>query len=364
MFLKECKRIVQKIRQRTVFTSFNSWLLLSLFVHALIFLKIMLPTNHSTHQLTSARSGKIKITLVSRKTKPIDEIRPSKINKFEKQIVESAVSLDKKKVISRFLSDRKNFFERQTVAKNVAKFSNGAGNKGSGQQEKNLTTQQQNEKTERKVMVPHTRSHQAVAIKNSVKKNTKLQNLALASVGIGIPPLTDNAINQHIDRNLAKDQNSKNLEKKNPNVTVADDSSVASGKIEDKVAASNDYLKDIPLGDFTKLNTDEYKYFGFYQRIRRQLEQYWGSTLKEKTSAIYKSGRKIAKEDDFITNLEIYLDPDGKIQQIKVMTSSGVRELDDAAIESFNKAGPFPNPPKELVSSGFAKIKWGFVVRS
>jgi len=42
-----------------------------------------------------------------------------------------------------------------------------------------------------------------------------------------------------------------------------------------------------------------------------------------------------------------------------------VKELDDAAIESFNKAGPFPNPPKDLISnSGTAIIKWGFVVKS
>ena len=45
-------------------------------------------------------------------------------------------------------------------------------------------------------------------------------------------------------------------------------------------------------------------------------------------------------------------------------STSGVEELDAAAIESFNKAGPFPNPPKEMLENGRAKIEWGFVVKT
>jgi outer membrane biosynthesis protein TonB len=46
------------------------------------------------------------------------------------------------------------------------------------------------------------------------------------------------------------------------------------------------------------------------------------------------------------------------------MDTSGIKELDDAAIESFNDAGPFPNPPKGLVVDGKVTIEWGFVVKS
>jgi hypothetical protein len=33
-------------------------------------------------------------------------------------------------------------------------------------------------------------------------------------------------------------------------------------------------------------------------------------------------------------------------------------------VESFNQAGPFPNPPQDLIVEGKVKIEWGFVVKS
>lgn len=127
---------------------------------------------------------------------------------------------------------------------------------------------------------------------------------------------------------------------------------------------NNDYVDDVPLGDITQLNTIEYKYYGFYHRIKQRLEQHWGKTLRNKAEALYKSGRKIASEEDKITSLAITLDEKGNITEIAVKSSSGVKELDDAAIESFNKAGPFPNPPKGMLRNGIAVIEWGFVVKS
>jgi protein TonB len=54
----------------------------------------------------------------------------------------------------------------------------------------------------------------------------------------------------------------------------------------------------------------------------------------------------------------------GEIVHVKVIGTSGVRELDEAAVESFNKAGPFPNPPQGMLKNGVATIEWGFVVKS
>ena len=42
-----------------------------------------------------------------------------------------------------------------------------------------------------------------------------------------------------------------------------------------------------------------------------------------------------------------------------------MRELDDAAVEAFRQAAPFPNPPKGLIETdGTIKIRWNFVVES
>lgn len=130
------------------------------------------------------------------------------------------------------------------------------------------------------------------------------------------------------------------------------------------VSASNDHLLNVPLGDLTYLNTVEYKYYGFFHRIRQKLEQFWGRSIQEKAESIMKEGRRIASDENLTTALVVILNTQGKITDIVIKGSSGIKELDDAAIESFNEAGPFPNPPKGLVQNGQVKIEWGFVVNT
>jgi protein TonB len=129
------------------------------------------------------------------------------------------------------------------------------------------------------------------------------------------------------------------------------------------LAANNDFVEDVALGDMTNLNTTEFKYYGFYHRIRQKLEQYWGNSIQEKAKKLYKGGRRLPSSENMITAITVILDNHGSIVDIKVDGTSGVRELDQAAIESFNKAGPFPNPPKGLLVDGRAVIQWGFVVK-
>jgi len=128
-------------------------------------------------------------------------------------------------------------------------------------------------------------------------------------------------------------------------------------------AASNDYIENLPLGDLAQLNTQEFKYFGFYDRIRQKLEMFWGVALKEKAKILSRQGRYVASGHR-ITGLQVVLDQQGNIVKVLIKAASGVRELDDAAVESFRKAGPFPNPPQGMIKGGYALIEWGFVVKS
>lgn len=130
------------------------------------------------------------------------------------------------------------------------------------------------------------------------------------------------------------------------------------------LSQSSDFVEDVPLGDMTQLNTTEFKYYGFYHRIRQKLEQHWGSTIKAKARNLYRSGRRLPESENLITSLTVVLDHVGNIVDMQIEGTSGVKELDQAAIDSFNKAGPFPNPPKGLMVDGRAKIQWGFVVKS
>ncbi len=129
------------------------------------------------------------------------------------------------------------------------------------------------------------------------------------------------------------------------------------------ISSSNDFVEDVQLGDFTRLNTQEFKFYGFYNRIKQRLEEFWGDTLRQKAEALYRSGRRMPASENAVTGLRIYLDSKGNIVRIKVNAPSGVREFDDAAVEAFNRAGPFPNPPRGMIKNGHAVLEWGFVVK-
>jgi len=283
--------------------------LVSVLLH-LTFLNVYLksPTNHLLEESVKPKS----ISRIS--LEEIKFIKKSELQKIKQQIVETEQKgnlnkPDEKKPL--FLGKTSQFFDRQTIARNNGKFNEGESS------------------------VPQRAKGNKSASNNIRSKEIKVK-LSLSELG-----------------QFSKDdfQKVEPFEKE----TITNQRSVSS---------SNDYVEDIPLGDFTRLNTTEYKYFGFYQRIKQKLEQHWGATIQEKAKRLYKSGRRLPASDNLITAIMVVLDGKGKVVDIKIEGSSGIRELDQAAIESFNKAGPFPNPPKGLVVDGRAIIQWGFVVKS
>lgn len=132
-----------------------------------------------------------------------------------------------------------------------------------------------------------------------------------------------------------------------------------------EVSRSNDYLRDVDSGDDTLLNTREFKYHTYYSRIRRQLAEHWELMVRDKFSQMFRQGRRVASHQDHITKLLIVLNNQGLLVKVQILTESGVRDLDDAAIEAFRSAAPFPNPPKGIIEKdGTVRIRWDFVVES
>lgn len=128
---------------------------------------------------------------------------------------------------------------------------------------------------------------------------------------------------------------------------------------------TSDYLKDVEKGAETLLSTREFVYYSFYARIRRQLNQHWGGKVREKMTKIIKEGRTIASTDDKVTRLMITLNRKGQLVKVQVLNDSGIRDLDDAAIEAFQEAAPFPNPPEGIVErDGTIKIRWDFILEA
>lgn len=128
---------------------------------------------------------------------------------------------------------------------------------------------------------------------------------------------------------------------------------------------TNDYLKNAEPSLETLLNTREFVYFTYYQRIRSQIRQFWEPSIRAKVKKIFNEGRSIASEKDHVTRVIIVLNKQGELMRVQVIGQSGVKDLDDAAVEAFRAAEPFPNPPKGIVEKdGTIKINWDFILEA
>ncbi|HRK03447.1 MAG TPA: energy transducer TonB, partial [Oligoflexia bacterium] len=131
-------------------------------------------------------------------------------------------------------------------------------------------------------------------------------------------------------------------------------------------SASSDYVRNAEQGAQTLLNTREYVYYSYYQRVRQQLEQFWEPNLRSRLKKFFAKGRTLASDKEHSTRLMVHLDKEGTITKIEVRDTSGLLELDQAAIDAFNKAGPFPNPPRGMLeaNNGAVTVEWEFVLRT
>ena len=246
---------------------------------------------------------------------------------------------------SRFAGEKDQSYDRQTIAATNGAF------KAAGLGAKSAS---QNANEVKSIEVEKKKSNKFISSKPAMAKTLNLSDLG----NFKISKIEDE---EKIQAEMIKELNethAKNL-KKAATLGNAQGNPELAG-----LAQNNDFVEEVPLGDMTNLNTTEFKYYGFYSRIRQKLEQYWGNSIQSKAKGLYKAGRRIASSDNLITAVVVTLDDHGNIVEIKIEGTSGIRELDQAAIESFNKAGPFPNPPKGLLVGGRATIQWGFVVKS
>ena len=127
-------------------------------------------------------------------------------------------------------------------------------------------------------------------------------------------------------------------------------------------SASDDYLENVAVGTQTLLNAKEYKFYGFYERIRERLTDYWYNMLTAEIDGLMQSGRLFAGGDRE-TQVLVKLDARGQLQSVNVIGSSGIDVLDRAATNAFKSAAPFPNPPSGMIESDKSvNVRWDFVV--
>lgn len=120
---------------------------------------------------------------------------------------------------------------------------------------------------------------------------------------------------------------------------------VPAGSGEQKVSGSpsND-LVDAKLGDRMSLNTKEVVYAAYINRIKRVVSFYWNQNLDNLPRTIRLS------RSHYDTVVYVVLDDQGGLESVEVTDTCGEDLLDDAVVQAFRAAGPFPNPPEALIS--------------
>lgn len=125
------------------------------------------------------------------------------------------------------------------------------------------------------------------------------------------------------------------------------------------------YIQGMKEGETSALNTKEFVFFSYFDRVRRQLDQAWQPILREQITRIYKAGRHLASNADYTTKTLVTLNQKGEIVRVQVLEESGTFDLDQAAVNALNQAGPYPNPPRGLVDgSGKVQIRWDFILKT
>jgi TonB family protein len=132
----------------------------------------------------------------------------------------------------------------------------------------------------------------------------------------------------------------------------------ASSRSQDLAGAPQNDLLNEKLGGATNLNTREWLGASYVNHIKRLVNFYWSQNLDNLPHDIrYARSR-------YSTVVYVVLDDQGALDSIDIIEPSGADPLDQAVISAFKMAGPFPNPPRQLVSKdGRVYLgDWGWTV--
>jgi TonB family protein len=123
-------------------------------------------------------------------------------------------------------------------------------------------------------------------------------------------------------------------------------------------APANDHIRDVPKGEETLLNSKEFRYATFFNRVKRVVSEQWSPVEVYLQHDPY--GNVYGVKDRY-TLLNIELDDQGELRDVQVVQSSGMVFLDDEARQAFQSAAPFPNPPRGMLEDdGRIRFQFGF----
>jgi TonB family protein len=117
---------------------------------------------------------------------------------------------------------------------------------------------------------------------------------------------------------------------------------------------------DIRKGGQTVLNTDPVLYASFLNRVADEIYDAWTSNASDAMDRVYGAGGKLSA-NIYVTKLTVVFNREGGVASVKILKSSGVRELDEAPKKAFWDTEPFPNPPGQMFDEdGLVRVVYEF----
>ena len=124
--------------------------------------------------------------------------------------------------------------------------------------------------------------------------------------------------------------------------------SVVKGKTEEQ-SQTPDFLLGMEVGSHTLLNTSAFTYYSYLNRMKEQVFWRWTRYFENENLLNFTTDAK-RKTGLFVTEIIALLSPDGELQDLMVVKSSGNENFDEAVLHAFMASAPFPNPPPGLVT--------------
>jgi TonB family protein len=113
---------------------------------------------------------------------------------------------------------------------------------------------------------------------------------------------------------------------------------------------ASDHLAGVEEGEATFLNTRQWKYAGYFNRMSDLLDDQWVREGRSAVAARDPTGQRFLYKDR-VAVIDVTLDDHGAVKQVRVARSTGVDFLDRVAVDMFRKAEVFPNPPPGIVDA-------------
>jgi hypothetical protein len=124
-----------------------------------------------------------------------------------------------------------------------------------------------------------------------------------------------------------------------------------------------EYIPGVKEGSFTALNTDQFTYYTFFSRVNEQVRYRWVELIRRYIDGLTPGALATLSAYERTYQIEIVLNGEGAYLKGFIHHSSGDQPLDMTAIDAFQGAAPFLNPPKGLVEDdGNIHLHYNFIV--